>query len=261
MKKPTDIGKNRTGIATSPKDAKRTVEGAVEGSPQAVMAPAEAAALRLDYSTQAPPLGTMPPPRTLKGAAKAVASRAQGEKETVLLDKLGERLAFERGGTRLYELLLVKFDAASHHPGGPSRAELEEIRDDELRHFGLLVEALTRLGADPTAVTPCADVVGVATMGLVQVLSDPRTTFTQALDTILLAELGDNDGWAMLLELLGDLGQEEIAAMLRPCVEDERRHLLLVRTWLTASVKGQAGQPITDEDEEDEAAGASAPPP
>jgi hypothetical protein len=50
-----------------------------------------------------------------------------GSEEMVLLvDKLGERLAFERSGTRLYETLLSKFDSYGPFEGGPERAELEE---------------------------------------------------------------------------------------------------------------------------------------
>jgi rubrerythrin len=247
--KPTDLGPNRTGIAMSPVDAKRMVEGARELSPPPDFEQLEAIALRLDYSSTSQPHGTMPPPATLKGAGKAIVAALKGDKATVLLDKLGERLAFERTGTRLYQLLLIKLDAASVHPGGPTRPELEEIRDDELRHFGICAAALRKLGADPTTVTPCANVVAVQGMGLMQVLADPRTTLTQALDTILLAELGDNDGWNTLIDLAEGMGQDEIAEMLRPCLEDEDRHLMLVRMWLQNAIKGQAGAEDTPADE------------
>src|SRR5207237_855711 len=136
--------------------------------------PVELEAVRLAYSEGVSPVGTMPPPASIKGVAKVAIGAAKGEHPTVFLDLLGERLAFERTGVRLYEALLVKCQAADPRPGGPDRADLERIRDDELRHFGLVKEALEDLGADPTVMTPSADVAAVAAMGWVQAVSDPR---------------------------------------------------------------------------------------
>jgi rubrerythrin len=260
-KKPTDVGKNRTGVALSPLDAKKTIEGAAVGSPAPRHDAAELQEVRLAYSKEAPPMGTMPAPATLKGLGKTIVDAVTGDKTTVLLDKLGERLAFERSGVRLYELLLIKHDAGHPHQGGPTREELEAIRDDELRHFGVLVKAIRELGADPTAVTPCANAVAVASMGLVQLLADPRTTLTQGLDAILMAELADNDGWDMLLELADAMGKDELVADLRTAQLDERRHLAQVRAWIATALLGQAGaKDQARRRAADADAGASAPP-
>jgi hypothetical protein len=48
----------------------------------------------------------VPPPTSMKGMAKSALQALKGEKATVLIDKLAERLAFERTGTRLYETLI-----------------------------------------------------------------------------------------------------------------------------------------------------------
>ncbi len=254
-KKPTDMGTNRTGIKASPIDAKRSIEGAIAGSPPAVFETPEIDHVRRTYSKEARPLGSMPPPASLKGLGKTVMDTMKGEKTTVLLDKLAERMAFERGGTRLYELLLIKFDAANPHPGGPTRAELEEIRNDELRHFGMLAAALQELGADPTSMTPGANCVGVTNMGLMQLLADPRTTLTQGLEAVHIAELVDNDCWDTLIELTDAMGKRDLVDAMRTARDEEREHLAKVRRWLAVSVMGQAG--VGDEAE----AAASAPPP
>jgi rubrerythrin len=259
-KKPTDMGKNRTGIATSPADAKQTIEGAIAGSPEPMDEPPAYAATKLEYSAEAGPYGSMPPPATLKGVAKAAVDLVKGDRSTVLIDKIAERLAFERGGTRLYEALLVKLDAGTPHEGGPTRDELEEIRDDEQRHFGILVKALRQLGADPTAMTPGANLVGVMTMGLVQVLNDPRTTLTQALEAAHVAELTDNDCWDALIELAAEMGKNDLAAMFTEARDEEREHLLKVRTWISNAVRGQAGIAEADRPALSDEAGASAPP-
>ena len=53
----------------------------------------------------------------------------------LLLNKLGERLAFERAGVRLYEALLSKHEAYGSFDGGPTRENIEHILTEELAHF------------------------------------------------------------------------------------------------------------------------------
>jgi rubrerythrin len=238
---PTDLGANRTGIAASPANSQKLIEGARQGVPQASFAPSALERERVSYSEQAEPVGTVPPPASIKGAVKTAAKALMGEKASVLIDQMGARLAFERTGTRLYEALLAKLPAAGDHPGGPTRTELEEIRDEELAHAALLADALTTLGADPTAMTPGANITAVASSGVLQVLVDPRTTLTQSLDAILIAELADGDGWNMLAGLAEKMGQDELAAQFRTALDEEEEHIELVRGWLQAALEGQAG--------------------
>ena len=247
MHKPTDLGKNRTGVAMSPIDSKRTIEGAEQGTPGGMPDGRLLAAERLSWAKDAEPVGTMPPPASVKGVAKTALEMIQGHKPTVFIDKLGERLAFERTGTRLYEALMVKLEAGTPHEGGPTMADLEHIRDEELKHFAILRDAIERLGADPTAMTPCADVTAVASLGLIQVLSDPRTTLTQCLDAILIAELTDNDAWLVLADLADGLGFDDLASQFRVALAEEEEHLARVRMWLGTAVRGQAGIAATPE--------------
>lgn len=248
-KKPTDTGMNRTGIATSPIDSKRTVSGAKtegEGRLDGRLLEAE----RVQWASEADPVGTVPPPASVKGVVKALLEAAEGHKPTVFIDKLGERLAYERTGTRLYEALLAKFEAAEVHVGGPTRQQLERIRNDEHRHMLMIRDAMVRVGADPTAVTPCADVVGVAGLGWVQAISDPRTTLTQCLDVMLIVELGDNDGWALLVEIADGLGFDDLVQQFRTAQAEEVDHLERVRGWISAALLGQAGVAPTPPREE-----------
>jgi hypothetical protein len=239
--KPTDIGLNRTGIATSPIDAKRTIEAAEQGHRRAHANHQVLESERVRWSRDADPVGIVPLPGTVKGLAKAVLEKLHGHKLTVLFDKLGERLAYERTGTRLYEALIAKHDAANVHEGGPTRSEIEKILEDEHQHFLLVRDAIRELGGDPTAITPAADVTGVAGLGWVQVLTDPRTTLTQCLDVMLIIERGDVDGWVLLIELATGLGLDDLAV--RFCAADavEREHAAKVHGWVSAAVLGQAG--------------------
>lgn len=256
MNKPTDIGSNRTGIQTSPSHAKEMIEGAIAGSP-APMSETESSALhamRVEYSTESPPVGTMPPP--VDGKASR-ASADDLEQMNVFLDQLGARLAFERTGTRIYEALLVKFEAASVHPEGPTREDLLHIRDEELAHAGLLAECIQEIGGDPTVVTPAADVQAVASCGIVQVLGDPRTTFTQALEAVLTAELTDVDSWQLLVDMADKLGLDDMAERFGTALDEEGEHLLNVRQWLTGALLGQAGVGDVEEEEEESEAPAT----
>jgi hypothetical protein len=240
-KKPSDIGANRTGIAASPLDAKAAVEGAQQGSPPPSFDTSAIAKVRVDLSSTVEPVGTMPLPATLKGAVKAGVDAIKGKNPIVFLDQLGERLAFERTGVRLYEALLVKLAAAHEHVGGPTQAELEEIRDQELDHVGILWNAMQGLGGDPTAITPSADIAAVASGGVLKVLTDPRTTLAEALSCILIAELTDNDAWLLLADLAERLGHESLASEFRRALADEEVHLERVRRWVAAAVDRQAG--------------------
>ena len=242
-KKPVEMGMNRTGIKASPIDAPRSIEGAEMGTPDQslVLEPAQLEAEHVSWSKGADPVGTMPPPATLKGAAKTALKALKGEHANVLLDRLSARAAFERNGVRLYEALMVKLEAAGAHPGGPSREDLEQIREDELRHYGMLIRAIEQLGGDPTVVSPSADITAVTGMGIGQALGDPRTTLTEGLEAILVAELADNDGWVILTDLAERMDMEDLADQFRQALADEDDHLIRVRQWLSSAVMGQAG--------------------
>jgi rubrerythrin len=240
MFKPTDIGPNRTGIAMSPIDSQRTIQAAAEAG--AVGPDGHALELeRVRWCAEAVPLGTVPPPGTVKGVIKAVVEKLEGHSTAVFVDKLGERLAFERTGTRLYEALLAKFEAASVHEDGPTRDQLEKIHDDEIRHFAIVRDAMLQLGADPTAMTPSADVIGVAGTGWVQVLTDPRSTLSQCLVVMLSAEVADKEGWDLLVTLAESLGFEDIGTQFRLALIEEEQHAMQLRAWVSNAVLGQSG--------------------
>jgi rubrerythrin len=238
--KPTELGQNRTGVQTAPARTKEMLENteAMPADPRG----AHAAALeRAELSSEAPPIGTMPLPANVKGAVKAAAKAVKGEHAPVFLDKLGERLAFERTGVRIYDAVLAKLPASRKTEGTLTSEALAAIRDEELAHFHLCREAMEKMGGDPTAVTPSADVMGVASTGLLQVVTDPRVTLTQALDALLTAELTDNDGWKLLISMAEALGQEDLARRFTDALAAEDRHLQMVRAWLSERLQVQLG--------------------
>jgi tRNA isopentenyl-2-thiomethyl-A-37 hydroxylase MiaE len=156
------------------------------------------------------------------------------------VEKLAERLAFERTGTRLYEAIIGKAESLAEK-SAPRIDELEKIHDEELRHFHMVKDYIEKLGGDPTAETPSADVVGVASSGLLKVITDPRTTIPQSLQALLVAELADNDGWSALIKLAEGFNQDEMAADFRQALQAEERHLTQVRSWLSSHIEAEAG--------------------
>ena len=231
MKKPTDMLSNRTGIQVSPALAKKMTEGATKGVPEAFEDMESITQMRLEYSSDAEPVGTLARP----------AGKVKSKAPAILLDLLGERMAFERAGVRLYELLLIKIAAAHVHKGGPTVNEIEHFRDDELRHFGMCVNAIRELGADPTSITPSADISSVASSGVLHVIADPRTTLTQALQGMRIIELADQEAWASLVDLVERLELTRMAEDFQGALFEENLHMRRVRAWIESAIAGQAG--------------------
>lgn len=226
---------NRTGIATAPMQADVLIELARRAPPSPEADVGTLVQVRMAYADASDLLGSLPPPASGHGADRA--ARKGG---AVLLDKLGERLAFERSGVRLYDLLLSKLEAYGSWDGGPTREDLEQIRAEELEHFHMLKEILEELGADATAVTPSADLHGVIGHGLPAAVADPRTSLLQCLEAVLVAELVDSDCWESLEDLALAVGEDDLVPHIVHAIEQEREHLRKVRLWYAAGLSQAA---------------------
>lgn len=232
--------RNRTGIGMSPIDSQQMIDAAQATPPSSQGDASALAALDSAYIEEAEPVGSVPLPGTLKGAAQATLNKLAGKNPEVLIDKLGERLAFERTGTRLYDYLINKCET-TQADSGISIDTLRRFRREEAQHFKLVAKALESLGADPTAQTPGADVGAVASSGVLQVLSDPRTSVPQSLEAILTAELVDNAGWELLFKLAGQMGLYDMETEFRAALMEEENHLMQIRQWHEQSALVEAG--------------------
>jgi bacterioferritin (cytochrome b1) len=229
MKDSVNFGPNKTGIQMAPILSKEMEAGTEEIS----FAPHDSTVspnnMRSQYIRETGPVGSVPMPGTVKGAMNTVLQKIKGNHPVVLVDKLGERLAFERTGVRLYDALLAKCETAL--PNMPLDT-LRSFREEELEHYFMLMDVIEKIGADPTAQTPCADSSGVAAQGLLQVLSDPRMTVPQCVEAILIAELADNDGWDLLIRIASEVGMDAEARAFRIAKLQEEKHLDYIRRWL-----------------------------
>jgi rubrerythrin len=225
------FGLNRTGIMLNPEQSAELIEGAKTLAPRPAGEDGNAIVDRANYVHEAMPIGSVP--TVIDGTSEIEPAPGKTTAIGVLLDKLGERLAFERQGTRLYQAFLEKLQANPEIASGPSAEDLSHIRDEELEHFQLLQHAIDELGGDPTVQTPSADVAGVLSQGVFQIVSDPRTSIAQTLQAMLNAELADNDGWKMLAYMTANMGHSELAEKCEEAFEQEQEHLENVRAWLT----------------------------
>lgn len=232
MKKHDKTGLNQTGMQTAPGEGVRTLEFSSEQEPHPAIDHGEAQEIRARYFQEAGRVGSMPPPVTMKGLSKTVVQSIKGDPVALLLDKLGQRAAFERTGTRLYAALIGKVAALQPPKAESMLADLQMIQEEELAHFHMLVQVINDLGGDPTILTPGADVSSVASLGLLQVITDPRTTVAQSLEAIQTAELTDTVCWEALIELVDKLDQQKLLAPFQTAHAAEMRHTDTIKRWL-----------------------------
>lgn len=243
---PTTSGDNRTGAATAADRVREMLDANERWAPHQAPDTALADEDRMLYILESDPVGSIPPPATMGGKLKTGLKKMMGDRPEMLLDKIGERIAFERGGTRLYDALILKYLSLEETEGAPTLpvpldgddatvgGVLLRIRNEEHAHFQMLCEVMQDMGGDPTAITPCGDVIATASLGLMQVVTDPRTTFAQSLNAILTAELTDNAGWELLITLAQDAGHNEAVDLFSQALAQEQVHLDTVNAWVTA---------------------------
>jgi hypothetical protein len=252
---PTTLGPNMTGATLTPAALAAMTQATEDLTPFQEIDTSEMESQKLAYIEDSDAIGSIPVPTSLKGMAKSGVSKLKGKHPGVFLDKLGERLAYERTGARLYDALILKYNAAAQlakgevlpailiqgedgesQPQAPADQLLHRIRSEELEHFQLLSDAIVAMGGDPTSQTPCADVMALASSGFMQVLNDPRTTLAQCLNAMLAVELADNAGWELLASLADDMGESDLAGQFLGALAQEQEHLVIVKQWLTGLV-------------------------
>jgi hypothetical protein len=89
-------------------------------------------------------------------------------------------------------------------------------------------------------VSPCADVAGVQAFGLMQSVTDPRTTLTQCLGSMLIAELADEAAWELLIGLAQSSGHDKLVQRFQVALQEEEEHLAQVRKWVQELTMAEA---------------------
>ena len=153
-----------------------------------------------------------------------------------LLDLLTERLTFERLAVKLYDTILAKM----HESELPSVAgvsavvgQLREQRNQEKEHEEWLEEQIRALGGDAHGKTDLADLVEREAKGITEVVQGD-TSLVHLFHALQTAELVDDTGWKLLLELADEAEDDEARQAMRRRSEEEERHLIFMRSVVTA---------------------------
>ena len=237
MQKNERLTTNRTGSTLNPALIQDQVAFAESVPATPVQGSENIKTARMQQIAQAEPAGSLPPLLN-HDSALGRAMNEQGAHAQILADKLGQRLAFERSGVRLYEALMDKVLAMEFAGKAELIADISHIYQEETEHFLMLKNIMEYLGADPTAMTPAANVSGVSAQGFLQVITDPRTTLPQCLEAMLSLELTDSTCWEHLIEAADKAGMGEITENFQQAAQAEKEHVIKIEKWLKTATYG-----------------------
>ncbi len=145
-----------------------------------------------------------------------------------VIDVLNERLAFERAGVKLYDRILEVMRATGDENAGRMIPEMQKHRDEEKEHEEWLEARIRGLGGDAHSETERSQLVTRESKGIEEVvMSDAQ--LPHLLHALLAAELVDNAGWDLLVQLADEAGDHAAKREFKKRLHEEEDHLLLVR--------------------------------
>jgi bacterioferritin (cytochrome b1) len=152
---------------------------------------------------------------------------AQKNKEKVI-DVLAERLQFERSGVKLYDAIIAKMKASQQPAFTSILDEMQEHRDQEKEHEEWLEECIRQLGGDDKKLTELAKLVTRESKGIEEVIMSDAE-IPHLLHALLAAELVDNAGWDLLVQLADEAGDAKAKREFKKRLHEEEEHLILMR--------------------------------
>lgn len=151
-------------------------------------------------------------------------------KRPLLMEKLSEFLAVEKGGVKLYEAAIQQVR---------NRDVLNRFREfyqQTRRHVEILTHVITSLGGDPMQMSAGARVAEEKAQALLKTMtvSDgmrPEEAEINAIENIVIAETKDHADWQLLSHIARRSSDSRIRDILKPAVDEvepeEDQHL----TW------------------------------
>lgn len=143
-----------------------------------------------------------------------------------VIDLLNERLAFERASVVLYDCILAKMDGDP--TVDPMRGQVHTHRDQEKEHEEWLEEQIRSMGGDAHSETERSKLVSEESEGIGKVI-ETDAALPHLFHALMSAELLDNSGWQLLLDLADCAGDDEAREQLRRRLHEEEEHLILMR--------------------------------
>ncbi len=145
-----------------------------------------------------------------------------------VIDLLSERLRFERTAGRLYDAILGQVSASRDGTVTPMRDQLQQICDQKEAHHRWLEEQLRSLGADVHLETELSKLVAQESEGIERIALTDRS-LPHLFHAALAAELVDNAGWQLLLDLADRADDGDARERLRTRLHEEEGHLYFMR--------------------------------
>ncbi len=145
-----------------------------------------------------------------------------------VIDVLNERLAFERAGVKLYDRIIGVMKGSARDDVGRMLPEMQKHRDEEKEHEEWLEAQIRSLGGDAHSETDRSRLVTRESKGIEEVvMSDAQ--LPHLLHALLAAELVDNAGWDLLVDLADEAGDHSAKREFKKRLHEEEDHLLLVK--------------------------------
>jgi bacterioferritin (cytochrome b1) len=160
-----------------------------------------------------------------------------------ILDLLNERLTFERAGVKLYDAILERMRASGDPQIQRMLGQMREHRNQEKEHEEWLEEQIRLLGGDAHTPSEKSILVQAESQGIEHVIQrDPR--IPHDFHALLVAELADNAGWDLLVQLADEFGDREAKKEFKKRLRHEEEHLLFVRRAVEQFAKQEmTGEP------------------
>ena len=143
-----------------------------------------------------------------------------------VIDLLNERLTFERSGVKLYDKILERMRT---DPQAALMVEqMQENRDEEKEHEEWLEKQIRALGGDARSPSEKSILVRAESQGIEHVI-ERDAQLPHDFHALLIAELADNAGWDLLVQLADEVGDRDAKKEFKKRLHEEEEHLLFVR--------------------------------
>jgi bacterioferritin (cytochrome b1) len=146
-----------------------------------------------------------------------------------ILDLLIARMSFERAGVKLYDSVIAKIEAQADPGAQRMLPKLKEHRDEEKEHEEWLEEQVRSLGGDAHGTSDMARLEQRESKGIEDIILDGDNEAMHFFHALLAAELADNAGWDLLVEIADQAGDREAKKAFKKRLHQEMEHLLFVR--------------------------------
>ncbi|MBV8772209.1 MAG: ferritin-like domain-containing protein [Deltaproteobacteria bacterium] len=146
----------------------------------------------------------------------------------LLMEKLSEFLAVEKGGVKLYEAAIPQV----RNPDVLTR--FREFHQQTRKHVDILTRVIGALGGDPMHMSAGARVAEEKAQALLKTMSTPDSlgpdeVEVNAIENIVIAETKDHADWQLLSHLARRSSDPKIRDILKPAVDEvepeEDQHL------------------------------------